>query len=624
MLGKPSNKDQNEFKEKLNAEFKYVLWLIISINFLVYIFLLKKGVHPTSPSATDLVQWGANYGPRTARGELWRLFTSLFVHAGSVHLVSNMITLAVVGRYCFAIFGQNISLLIYLAGGLCGAALGTFTHPDTLSVGASGAIFSLFGSLLVFSIKNFKTSEVIKNLSLNLIIAILQNLAIGFFSSEIDNSAHLGGLLTGISLGALYCFDIFVNKKFINFTIGASLSFMVLALFAPRHFDRLKVLAKVERPMMQINSSFLHQRKQFKMKNLSPQDFTNNLKQQCLDPIRMLLTELESNEHPQEPGVIEIHTAVKNLADKILEVAALTEAANLKPKEDRVETESSPHPTASTPPSDPGTSTNLATGPTRGPASSQTQPSEDSLVSVLNNLEYLESLYAKDPNWSQALDEPQSPNEKLAAILEAEKIVSLKIAEYKSKKVEHQYTTSAVWYGQTLKTFYTSETLKNLSREEIAQLLKSQMSDPLNEQIKELVLFCRKTKEHLKEVSTCTPEHITYLEFSIEIKKEFATLLKTLQSEDPNGTGTPKAEALVSALHIPAFNSIETQLFTHRPPAQQTTLERRKKIEAILEGLRRALANYTLGVNRHSKDQVKSAHQIIQQIHNYLTNPEQF
>lgn len=177
---------------------------LLAINVLVFVLMLLAGAgfwH--TPNGVQLA-WGANFGPATQDGQWWRLFTAMFIHFGVVHLVLNMWALWDAGRLVEQLYGRWRFVLLYVASGLLGNLLKLVLHgSDTVSSGASGAIFSLYGALLVFlwrERRNVDPSEFRWLFGGAALFSSLM-LGVGFFVQGIDNAAHGGGLLAGALLG---------------------------------------------------------------------------------------------------------------------------------------------------------------------------------------------------------------------------------------------------------------------------------------------------------------------------------------------------------------------------------------------------------------------------------------
>jgi len=140
-----------------------------------------------------------------ARGEYWRLWTVTLVHAGWLHLFFNMYALYIAGPLVERLYGSRLFLLFYLLCAAAGSVASFVFGPPGASVGASGAIFGLFGILLAASrTHNPVLDRQGRALVGQIGMLIILNLVIGFaFGGQIDNAAHVGGLLAGLWLGFL-------------------------------------------------------------------------------------------------------------------------------------------------------------------------------------------------------------------------------------------------------------------------------------------------------------------------------------------------------------------------------------------------------------------------------------
>ncbi|MGA8867963.1 MAG: rhomboid family intramembrane serine protease [Candidatus Sulfotelmatobacter sp.] len=152
-----------------------------------------------------LVQWGANVGPYTLSGEWWRLLTSTFVHGGLIHIAFNMWCLWDLGALAESLYGRWTYAAIYLICGVGASLTSVLWNPHVFSVGASGAIFGLAGALLAaFKLGEFSVPRAVLSGTLRSLGAfVVYNLIFGVAISGIDNAAHIGGLITGLILGAV-------------------------------------------------------------------------------------------------------------------------------------------------------------------------------------------------------------------------------------------------------------------------------------------------------------------------------------------------------------------------------------------------------------------------------------
>ncbi len=147
-----------------------------------------------SENSEILILFGAKYTPYIKAGEYWRLFTSMFIHIGSLHLIFNSYALYQLGKGVEYLFGSAKYAIIYVLSGLAGS-IASFVFSPHLSAGASGAIFGLFGALLYFGRREPHIFS--QGLGGGIIAALAVNLAFGFMNPGIDNYAHVGGLLGG-------------------------------------------------------------------------------------------------------------------------------------------------------------------------------------------------------------------------------------------------------------------------------------------------------------------------------------------------------------------------------------------------------------------------------------------
>lgn len=224
--------DKNEVEAKKAEDIftkkkPVITYALIIINVLVFLamYIFGKG----SEDTLTLLLFGANYPVLVRAGDYYRLITSAFLHAGLLHLIFNNYALYVIGSQLESFLGKAKFLIIYLVSAICGSLM-SMLFSDGISVGASGAIFGLLGSLLYFGY-NYRVylGTVLKS---QIIPLIILNLVIGFITPGIDNAAHIGGLLGGLgmtmALGIKYKTSTFekVNGKIIMAVYIGFLIFM--------------------------------------------------------------------------------------------------------------------------------------------------------------------------------------------------------------------------------------------------------------------------------------------------------------------------------------------------------------------------------------------------------------
>ena len=198
-------KDINEKTEKENKAYERTFRpkKIVFTNLIMLMCFIMFGITCFFDGINTLVEvktltvlkLGANYGELVKLGEVWRLISYMFLHAGIIHLMINMYSLFILGTQTENFIGKWKFLIIYLVSGICGGLMSA-ALTSNVSVGASGAIFGLTGSLLYFGYY-YRTylGAALRN---QIIPVIAVNLLIGFMMPGIDNACHIGGLIGGI------------------------------------------------------------------------------------------------------------------------------------------------------------------------------------------------------------------------------------------------------------------------------------------------------------------------------------------------------------------------------------------------------------------------------------------
>jgi rhomboid protease GluP len=174
--------------------------VLLYINVAVFVVMLLSGVGAFEPTGQELIRWGANYRPLTLDGQPWRLFTCTFVHIGLLHLLLNCYALVYIGHMLEPLMGSVRFAVAYLLAGICGSLLSLYWHDYSISAGASGAVFGLFGVLAAFLTTDLIVKEARAELLKNIAIVVGINLVYGL-KGGIDNAGHIGGLLGGALVG---------------------------------------------------------------------------------------------------------------------------------------------------------------------------------------------------------------------------------------------------------------------------------------------------------------------------------------------------------------------------------------------------------------------------------------
>ncbi len=223
-LNKKTIKEDNELaKIFLKKDQPIVTYSIILLNIIVFMLSLLD--------YNMIINYFANYYVNVKNGEIYRLLTACFVHANFLHIFFNMYALYYIGPMVEKYYGKLKYLLIYLGSGIMGS-LFSVVLSNNVSIGASGAIFGLFGSMLYFGYKyratldGFVRSGIIPVLFINLIL--------GFIVPNIDVYGHIGGLVGGLLLS--YIVGVYrkckkkntINGLIIITILIASLSYMLI------------------------------------------------------------------------------------------------------------------------------------------------------------------------------------------------------------------------------------------------------------------------------------------------------------------------------------------------------------------------------------------------------------
>ncbi len=189
-INKHNKEDATRVEKIFKPKIPIMTYILIAINIVIYIF----GVFFTNYDV--FLNVFSIHGPSIRAGQYYRLLTGIFIHSGIFHILFNCYALYILGSQIESFFGKVKFTIIYLFSGLIGALFSMTFGGNYASVGASGAIFGLMGSLLYFGYYyRVYLGNVVKSQIIPLIVA---NLVIGFISPGIDNYAHIGGLLGGI------------------------------------------------------------------------------------------------------------------------------------------------------------------------------------------------------------------------------------------------------------------------------------------------------------------------------------------------------------------------------------------------------------------------------------------
>ncbi len=212
-----------------------ITYTLIILNLLIYGISAFFSQNIIDMELQTLVDMGALYGPYTVlQGEWWRLFTAMFLHAGVTHLLMNMFSLYLIGRGAEIYFDTKSYLSIYLFSGLLGGLASLYVHPISVGIGASGAIFGVFGALAGFFLAHREKIEAhTRAFMKDFGVIIVINIVLGLSIPSIDMSAHIGGLIAGFIGG----FILSKNSKWILiYSIAMVLIVTAIGSYLPDHY----------------------------------------------------------------------------------------------------------------------------------------------------------------------------------------------------------------------------------------------------------------------------------------------------------------------------------------------------------------------------------------------------
>jgi len=212
-------------------------YTIIIINVLIYLVSGFLSGDVVDMNMRVLIDMGALNGTLVVGyHEWWRLFTAMFLHGGMTHILMNMFSLYLIGRGMEMYFYPKSYMTVYLFSGLLGGLASLYMHPDpnSVGIGASGAIFGVFGALAGFFLAHRdKIAEHSKAFMKEFGVVLGINLVLGLSIPSIDVSAHIVGLVVGIIGG----FVISKDQKWIwGYSIAMLLCMFIIMQYLPSYY----------------------------------------------------------------------------------------------------------------------------------------------------------------------------------------------------------------------------------------------------------------------------------------------------------------------------------------------------------------------------------------------------
>jgi len=212
------------------SEVYFVAPILININILMFLIMVFTGTDLIAPTGEDLIQWGANFTPKTLDGGWWRLLISCFLHIGILHLILNLYALMYIGIMLEPFLGKARFLSAYLLAGVAASVSSLWWHDLSISAGASGAIFGMYGVFLALLTTKLLGQTDQKALLTSTAVFVGYNLLYGLKAeSNVDNAAHIGGLVSGLIIGyALVPSLIQAENKVLRYVSIGALSLVLL------------------------------------------------------------------------------------------------------------------------------------------------------------------------------------------------------------------------------------------------------------------------------------------------------------------------------------------------------------------------------------------------------------
>lgn len=181
-------------EKKVKEEKPILTYIFVGLNVLMYLITAFLSGNIIDSNTRVLVFLGAKVNPLIDRGQYYRLITAAFLHGGLMHIGFNMYALTALGPLVEKVFGKFRYIIIYFFSAITSSYL-SYIFSNSISVGASGAIFGLLGASLVFAVRSEdKVGRAFVN---NIMSVIVVNLIIGFSMANVDNFGHIGGLIGG-------------------------------------------------------------------------------------------------------------------------------------------------------------------------------------------------------------------------------------------------------------------------------------------------------------------------------------------------------------------------------------------------------------------------------------------
>jgi len=260
--------------------------------------MLKSGTGLWKSENGIQLSWGANFGPATQDGEWWRLASAIFLHFSIIHLAINMWSLWDAGQFVERMYGHTRFICIYLLSGILGNLTSLVVQGNSaVSGGASSSIFGIIGALLIYLWANRETVS-LREFRLFFWGALgfsIATIILGFIIPGIDNSAHIGGFISGLLLSIILLPSHTYKSKQQSYRLLAAITLiistgsLIYAIPAPQYkwVDELFLRKQIDAFLMQdqaINRSWLDILQASKDENSTFNSLANQIDNNIVEP----------------------------------------------------------------------------------------------------------------------------------------------------------------------------------------------------------------------------------------------------------------------------------------------------------------------------------------------------
>ncbi|MGH7135666.1 MAG: rhomboid family intramembrane serine protease, partial [Pirellulales bacterium] len=202
-----ANEGLVEFDRRLKelGRFAPVTGALVSVNVVVWICMLARGIDWLDPTGDSLKAWDANFGPLTTHGEGWRPITACFIHAGIVQLLVNQWALWQYGRWLERFFGHLGFGLLYLITGFSSGLVAVRWQPTLVLAGSTGPVAGLIGALAGFywRVPGVVPKPALNQLRAATFVFLAYNVGVEMYRERLDAAGFLSGLVVGFVGGLI-------------------------------------------------------------------------------------------------------------------------------------------------------------------------------------------------------------------------------------------------------------------------------------------------------------------------------------------------------------------------------------------------------------------------------------